>query len=498
MRRLRVDMIVVIGLALFAAGFLLGRVGVGGDASGPTEHESHTEAADQTWTCSMHPQVQMPEFGKCPICHIDLIPLDGGGADAGEDALDGGGAHAGSSIELSESALALAEVRTARVERRYPTMQLRLVGKVAIDETRRRSITAYTSGRLDRLYVDTVGTPIRKNDHLVWIYSPELVSAQQEYLQAKRAVLRAGDGLLAESSRRTVESAREKLRLLGLTETQLDELDAKGEVGDHITIYAPMDGVVLERRAVQGSYVSTGEVIYEIADLSQVWVLLEAYESDLPWLRYGQHVDFELAAHPGRSFEGRVSFVDPILDPVTRTVGVRVAVPNEDGLLKPGLFVRATMSALIGEGGRVMDQDLVGKWISPMHPEVIKDGPGSCDVCGMDLVPIAEMGYVPGDADAPLVIPASAPLLTGERAVVYVRRPGDKPVFEMREVELGPRAGAYYLVSSGLHEGEELVVNGAFKLDSAVQISGQRSMMSESAAGGSSSMHDHGESGGGH
>ena len=156
------------------------------------------------------------------------------------------------------------------------------------------------------------------------------------------------------------------------------------------------------------------------------------------------------------------------------------------------------MSALIGEGGRVMDQDLVGKWISPMHPEVIKDGPGSCDVCGMDLVPIAEMGYVPGDADAPLVIPASAPLLTGERAVVYVRRPGDKPVFEMREVELGPRAGAYYLVSSGLHEGEELVVNGAFKLDSAVQISGQRSMMSESAAGGSSSMHDHGESGGGH
>ena len=108
-----------------------------------------------------------------------------------------------------------------------------------------------------------------------------------------------------------MESAREKLRLLGLTAAQLEELDTKGQVEDHITIYAPMDGVVLERRAVQGSYVETGEVIYQIADLSQVWVLLEAYESDLPWLRYGQKVEFELAAHPGRSFAGRISFIDP-------------------------------------------------------------------------------------------------------------------------------------------------------------------------------------------
>ena len=184
MRKLRVDAIVVIGLALFAGGFLLGRIGMEAspeNAGSAQEDQSH---APEQWTCSMHPQIKLPEFGKCPICHMDLIPVDSG-AEVGA-----------SSLELSDAALALAEIRTAPVQRRYPTMSLRLVGKVAIDETQRRSISSWTAGRLDRLYVDTVGTPIRKNDHLVWIYSPQLVSAQQEYLQARQAAARSGEGLL--------------------------------------------------------------------------------------------------------------------------------------------------------------------------------------------------------------------------------------------------------------------------------------------------------------
>ena len=207
---------------------------------------------------------------------------------------------------------------------------------------------------------------------------------------------------------------------------------------------------------------------------------IEAYESDLRWVRYGQHVTFTTAAEPGEIFHGQVSFVDPVLNPKTRTVKLRVNVNNEEGKLKPGMFVRASIQSKVAGEGLVAEPSLKGKWISPMHPEIIKDKPGKCDVCGMALVPIETMGYVsdPKKEDLPLVIPASAPLLTGKRAIVYVRVPNSKhPTFEGREVILGNRAGNYYAVKHGLVEGEEVVTKGNFKIDSALQIQAKPSMM---------------------
>jgi Cu(I)/Ag(I) efflux system membrane fusion protein len=239
----------------------------------------------------------------------------------------------------------------------------------------------------------------------------------------------------------------------------------------------------------EGMYVETGMKLFTVADLSRVWVRLDAYESDLVWLRYGQPVEFQVEAYPGEPFRGTIVFIDPVLDPMTRTVKVRVDAANRDGRLKPEMFVRAVVRATTTDGGKVLQPDFAGKWISPMHPEIVKDGPGTCDICGMPLVTAGELGYAGADAsaaNAPLVIPASAPLITGERAVVYVAVPGREGAFEGREIVLGPRAGDAYLVRDGLKEGDLVVANGAFKIDSSLQIQGKASMMQpvEDSGGG--------------
>ncbi|MGB8225883.1 MAG: heavy metal-binding domain-containing protein, partial [Sedimentisphaerales bacterium] len=169
------------------------------------------------------------------------------------------------------------------------------------------------------------------------------------------------------------------------------------------------------------------------------------------------------------------------LDPQTRTINLRVNVPNPDGKLKPEMFVRAVVRSKVAMGGNIMDPNMAGKWICPMHPSVVKDAPGQCDICGMNLVKTETLGYVSAQKPelAPLVIPATAPLVTGKRAVVYVRLPDpNKPSFEGREVVLGPRAGDYYIVKEGLAEGESVVTNGNFKIDADLQIQAKPSMMS--------------------
>ena len=247
-----------------------------------------------------------------------------------------------------------------------------------------------------------------------------------------------------------------------------------------MTIYAPVGGIVIHRNATEGMYVETGTRIFTIADLSRVWVQLDAYESDLNGLRYGSKVEFTTETYPGESFEGTISFIDPIINPSTRTAKVRVIVENAEGQLKPGMFVRAVARPQVADGGRVLNPDLAGKWISPMHPEVVKDEPGPCDVCGMPLVAAESLGYVADESSgAPLLIPVSAALKTGRRAVVYVEIPDqEKPTYEGREVELGMRLGDYYIVESGLEEGERVVTRGAFKLDAELQIRAKPSMMS--------------------
>lgn len=430
------------------------------------------------WTCSMHPQIRMPDnTKKCPICSMDLIPVyaeSGGAADDGSATI----------LTMSEAAMKLAEIETTPVIRMMPAVEVRMYGKVDYDETRLSYISAYFAGRLDRLFVDYTGITVHKGDHLAEIYSPELYAAQEELIQALASVTNLKDSeseFVRNTAQSMVKATREKLRLWGLTEQQIKEIETSKSATDHMTIYAPVGGIVVHKNAVEGTYVQTGTLIYTLADLSNVWVKLDAYESDLVWLRYGQNVEFTTEAYPGETFTGKISFIDPILNEKTRTVKLRVNVDNSLGKLKPGMFTRAVVRPVVNSNGSIVNTELAGKWISPMHPEIIKDGPGTCDVCGMDLVPIEEMGIVTKaqDIQPPIVIPASAAMVTGTRAIVYVKVPDSKrPTFEGREVVLGPKAGNYYMVKSGLEVDELVVTNGAFKIDSALQLAVKPSMMS--------------------
>ncbi len=533
------------------------------------------------WTCSMHPQIRSSEPGKCPICGMDLIPV----------AKSSGGMR---TLAVSAEAKALMEIETAPVERRYVTHSIPMVGKVDYDETRLKYITAWVSGRLDRLYVDFTGVEVKKNDHMVYIYSEELYAAQEELVLAVKATQRGGrPSSIAGERLNLLDSAREKLRLWGMTPEQIQQIEKQDRPSDHVTIYAPMGGVVIEKNRQEGERVNLGDRIYTIADLSQLWVHLDAYESNLPWIRYGQDVVITTEAYPGEEFHGRIAFIQPVLNDKTRTVKVRVNVPNTEGKLKPEMFVHAEVRPRVAAGGRVMDVSLAGKWISPMHPEVVKDGPGTCDICDMPLVPAESLGYVTPENDEagpPLVVPYLAALVTGTRAVVYVELPNmhsaaepafqtlsavveegklekireafatyarmldlpfdqpgtdyakqlwnkyadrlgqqaltgqrvktsreakqifariedtmieareqfspeGQPTFEGREIVLGPRAGDYYLVRNGLEEGEMVVMEGNFKIDSEIQIQAKPSMMTPEGGGGGG--HDHGGDSGG-
>lgn len=573
------QVIVLVGVGYGLASWMGGGGGAA-DPATPTNAAKVTQAAEgpSMWTCSMHPQIRQPNPGDCPICGMDLIPV----------AKTSGGMR---TLTISPAARALMNIETAPVERRYVSHAIRMVGKVDYDETKLGYITAWVSGRLDRLFVDYTGVQVNKGDHMAYIYSEELYSAQQELIQAVRFARERGRASDI-GGVNLLEAAREKLRLLGLSEEQIKEIEKQTKPQTHLTIYSPVSGIVIEKLKQEGERIKLGDRIYTIADLSLVWVHLDAYESDLPWIRYGQDVTITTEAYPGEDFHGRIAFVQPVLNDKTRTVKVRVNVPNTDGKLKPEMFVHATVQPKVAAGGRVMDPALAGKWIGPMHPEIVRDEPGDCPICGMPLVRAESLGYVTPETDEkkpPLVIPYLAVLPTGTRAVVYVElpamhstaepafqtlsavveggkldeireafakygrmldRPYDQPgtvyakrlwsafadrlgalalagqraetvaeaqrgfgqveavmgevreefaapgqpTFEGREIVLGPRAGDFYLVRHGLEEGELVVRQGNFKIDSEIQIQAKPSMMTPEGGGGGGG-HDHGGGG---
>ena len=248
-------------------------------AAVPSPEEDETEA--QWWTCSMHPQIRKPKAGKCPLCGMDLIPIKSEGA---------GELTSMRTFVTSPAGQALMDIQVSPVERKFVTAEIRMVGKVGYDETRVKHISAWVPGRLDRLFVDYTGVDVETGDHMVLMYSPELYAAQEELLQALAVAREHGQGasaLMAEMTRSTLVAAREKLRLLGLTKEQIDAVEERGTPSEHVTIYAPIGGTVIEKSKLEGEYVKTGTRIYTIADFSTVWVKMDAYESDLAWLRYG-------------------------------------------------------------------------------------------------------------------------------------------------------------------------------------------------------------------
>ena len=418
-------------------------------SQGPTVH-----------SCPMHPQIRQPEFGQCPICGMDLVPI--AADDGADDHLP--------MLRVSHRAAALMEIQTAAVEHRPVHLQRRFLGRLVYDETRLHDIAVRTEGQLERLFVNYTGAPVHQGEHVAEIYSPEFYGAAQDLLVAHSA---GNDPL-------TVQAARRKLRLLHVTDAQIDALLDKGEAAEYFTLVSPATGVITQLDQRQGAWLRRGERIAQVADLTALWALLDAYESDIALLHHGQEVELEVAAFPGQTFSGHVAYIAPELNPRTRTLEVRLNVANPDGRLRPGMFARALLQASLTATGEAQRPEAAPAYRCPMHPGITGAESESCSICGMQLelgLPEAALNN-PDDRALPLVIPATAPLITGKRAVVYVQLPNpERPTFEGRTVTLGPRAGDYYLVLDGLTEGERVVTHGAFKIDSELQIRGRPSMM---------------------
>lgn len=376
------------------------------------KHDHSAEVAQGTiWTCAMHPQIRMEEPGKCPICGMELIPL----VKSSTTSVDP------SAIHLSKEAAQLANVLTTIVTKQKPIKEVRLYGKVQADERLFQSQVAHIPGRIERLSVNFTGESVIKGQVLAEIYSPELITAQQELLETAKT---------KQLQPELYEASKEKLHQWKLTDDQIAKIESAGVVQNNFEVVSNTAGIVTARRVNTGDHVSAGTVLYDIADLSKVWVMFDAYESDLQFLRKGEKISFTLQALPGINFSGNIIFIDPVIDPVTRVAKVRVETGNQSGKLKPEMFATGIVSTTLNEYKNNM------------------------------------------------IIPKTAVLWTGKRSIVYVKQPdSDEPIFKIREIGLGPVLGENYVVTDGLTDGEEIVTSGTFSVDAAAQLEGKPSMM---------------------
>ncbi|MCA9090703.1 MAG: efflux RND transporter periplasmic adaptor subunit [Planctomycetaceae bacterium] len=431
-------------------------------------------AGNQVFTCSMHPQIRQPAPGRCPICGMELVVAAGGSANLDE-----------LSVKIDTAQRRLANIETKVVQSAPVTAQIQSIGAIAIDESRMATISSYISGRIERLFADYTGVEVAKGDHLAVVYSPQLYSVQVEYLEARKSLTSMTSNALEivrQTQVKLVDSARHRLVELGMTPDQIEALHDSSEAQSRLTIYAAMGGTVTDKLLVEGDYVTAGQPIYRIANLSTVWLMLELFPEDASRIRFGQRVRAEIQSLPGEPFEGRVAFIDPTVDPKKRTVGVRVEFLNDDRRLRPGDYAAATISIAVGPLGESYDEGLAGKWISPMHPQVIRDAPGECPICGMQLVPTSRYGYSehPVEQPASLFVPRSAVLLAGNNSVVYVE---DEPGrFEIRAVTLGPILRDRAIILNGLKEGELVATAGNFLIDSQMQLAGKPSLIDPTRA----------------
>ena len=442
--------------------------------------ESEIQKADTVYICPMNCVPPMEKPGKCPVCGMDLVAVSAQEHRHEEDR---------PRVKLADEVVKAAGIQVAPVERKAVTAEIRLFGKIEYDPVHQYKVTAFAPGVIDSIYVKRAGQMVRAGDPLFDMHSSELFVLEQDLFEVLKEFpdvvdYRPARGLVykrqmkpprrqfnipkaGEAPEEVVEAKQaafeklgqiqRKMGLLGLTKENIERIMARGLPSGISTVITPTTGIVLEQSAFKGAYVNTGDAVFTIANPQYVWAKFDAYASDFPWIKLGQEAEFRSDAYPGEIFKGKVIYLDPYFDEKTRTFKVGVLCTDHGGKLKPAMLVRGAIYATLSSG------------------------------YGVDVSRSKEQKTM-------LVIPDTAPLITGKRAVVYVELPGKPGTYEGREVLLGPRAEGYYVVREGLQEGEKVVVNGNFKIDSAIQILAKASMMEH---GGRSPMlmhHDHGGS----
>jgi len=412
--------------ALLYPGWLLQRNDAG-HAQHPDPSTAQSAAPQENeidyYTCAMHPSVKEPQPGRCPICGMDLTPVYKK-AKPTEHEVD-------ATFSVSPVQQQLIGVRFSTVSFRDLNKTIYAVGRIDYDERKFVVVNLRIHGWIQDLYVDYTGKYVQKGQPLFTIYSPDLVSAQEEYLLAK---------LSSESTTRTIstgaeknsllETARTRLRLWEITDEQIEQLEKRGKAETYMTIESPISGYVIDKMALKGMKVEPGMDIYKIADLSTVWVYADIYEYELPYVKLGQNAVVKLSSYSGEELHGRITYIFPYLNHETRTVRVRIEFPNPHGKLKPEMYADVEIAVPLGKK---------------------------------------------------LSIPKEAVLNTGKRQIVFVDR--GNGLFEARFIELGARSDEWYEVKSGLHEGERVVSYANFLIDSESKIQGVLQRLEAAEAG---------------
>ena len=375
----------------------------------------------QLYTCSMHSFIIKDKPGLCPICGMELIKkIDTTVKAVGKPADTKPQADMHEHVTLSDKQRIMANVATVEAKNETLNKEINAVGIVQYNQSRQAKVTAWIAGRLEKLNVNSIGAFVSKEKPVAEIYSPDLVASQQEYLLALKSRAQLKNSPIASISQNgegLVASAKQRLLLFGVKESQIAELERSGKPNIRIPIYSPFSGVVIEKMVQQGQYVAMGEALFNIADLSSVWVEVEVYENEFSNIHIGQQVEIRSQSFPDKPSTGRIAFVYPFLDPKTRTVKARVELANPGMKLKPEMFVNAIIRV-------------------PLSPS--------------------------------LVVPVTALMNTGKRQIVWVESsPG---MFESRTVQVGQQSGEKVQILSGLQLGDKVAVSGGYLIDSESQL----------------------------
>ena len=394
-------------------------------------HDGAHDAADtaasatkeEVWTCSMHPQVRQNEFGICPICEMDLITLD---TDMSNDDP--------TILKMTNAAAKLAQIETtivggsskAGAGEALTNQNIQVDGTVELDERSVNSQASHVSGRIESLLVNFEGDYVKAGQKIATIYSTELLAASQELITAAKFDDRV-QGLK--------DASIQKLKNWKISDTQIQQILDSGIAMETIDIYADHSGYVLQKKVSQGDYLKQGQALYTVGRTGRLWLIFNVFESDLANIRKGQSISFTTPSVPGKAFNTKVSYIDPLLNSASRTASVRAEINNSGNKLKPGMLIEGEIIAI--------------------SQRATKDG-----------------------ESAAIAVPSSAVLWTGDKSVVYVKlEDAEVPSYQFREVEIASKSGTQTIVTSGLKRGEEIVTHGAFSIDAAAQLNNNMSMM---------------------